>query len=98
MGDAGEGTGPHVHLEVYEYFPEDSVPQTYDLDNGKPGHFDRVNPLSVFPPRFYTLGNDDTTALINYGETTDQQGSQQKVLSGYDVKNDFVPWPGPTTP
>ena len=48
IGDRGTGSGPHVHLEVYEYFRDSAVRR-----EGK-GGWQRVDPITVFGPGMIT--------------------------------------------
>ena len=60
MGNRGQTEGPHVHLEVFEYFPDD--------ENGL--GWQQVDPLSVFSKDLYRLEykeGDDVKSFDTYG-------------------------------
>ena len=64
VGREGLGTGPHIHMEVYEYF-EDLDITRLKRDDGvtnfepKPNHrWQRVDPGTVFPKEWLTMQPD----------------------------------------
>ena len=60
-GNRGTSTAPHLHMEVYEWFPRD---EDRDTSRG----WQRVDPVSVFPAHaFQEEGYDGTADVIATG-------------------------------
>jgi hypothetical protein len=67
MSSRGVGTGKHVHLEVFEWFPE---------KRDAPGvkYWERINPRTVFPHNWMgdQLGSDGAGTLMQYMTAQEQ--------------------------
>ncbi len=93
LGNWGQGTGPHVHLEVYEYFPEDKELQTDTNPKYSVEFLDRVNPLSMFPSDSYVITDQarETDKLI-------ELWMHAKLITSQDVERCFRLWSSVSLP
>jgi hypothetical protein len=101
MGSQGVGKFEHVHMEVYEYFPEydeESVPTTAPVDRTDPSfRWQRVDPRTVFEQEQFRTGlsePDWTRKIMGYGLSTGAGGLFPDVKT---AKRHFQPWWQPKT-
>jgi hypothetical protein len=101
MGSQGIGSAEHVHMEVYEYFPEydeESIPTTEHGDRADPNYrWQRVDPRTVFKQELFRLGlsaPDYAKQILSYSVSRGAGGLFPDVRT---AKQNFQPWWQPKT-